>query len=164
MKRRISAGLVCAALGWPAACFAINGGAVSARPPASLDPAALAYQDSYVPGIRYAAHLVELVNRYRSHHGLPRLEWAPELGAIASEHSLAMAARRRISHDGFEQRFQHADSSMCVENVGAAFPHAEAQLDGWRGSPAHLRNLLEPGVGRVGVANASAFVTFFACR
>ena len=52
---------------------------------------------------------------------------------------------------------------VCVENVGVNFPHAKAQLDGWRESPGHQRNLLEPKIVRMGIAKSEGFVTFFAC-
>ena len=90
----------------------------------------------------------------------PRVE---ELNAIAIEHSAQMAQQRRLSHDGFQQRFDRTGSQLCVENVGWNFPHAEAQLDGWRASGGHHRNLLEPRVARMGIARARTFVTFFAC-
>jgi len=133
-------------------------------PAATVRPLELAGLDASVPGSLYGAHLVALINRFRARHGLPALDRAADLVAIATEHSHAMSNRHRISHDGFMGRFEKAGSAMCVENVGSGFPHAEAQLDGWRASPAHLRNLLEPGVRRIGVANANAFVTLFACR
>ncbi len=112
---------------------------------------------------RYARHLAELINEYRSYRGLAPLELVPDLNAIASEHSVEMAQDGRLSHDGFMERFDRTGARICVENVGWNFPHAEAQLDGWRASPGHDRNLLEPKVVRMGIARSSTFVTFFAC-
>ena len=42
-------------------------------------------------------------------------------------------------------------------------PRPEALLEGWRRSPTHHRNLLDPGVSRMGIAAAARYVTFFAC-
>jgi uncharacterized protein YkwD len=36
-------------------------------------------------------------------------------------------------------------------------------LEGWRHSPEHHRNLLEPKVSRMGIAADARYVTFFAC-
>jgi uncharacterized protein YkwD len=111
----------------------------------------------------YAQHLAQLINEYRSNKGLSPLELVPDLTGLASEHALQMAEERRLSHDGFRDRFDRTRARVCVENVGVNFPHAEAQLDGWRASAGHHRNLLEPKVARMGVAISHSFVTFFAC-
>ena len=111
----------------------------------------------------YAQHLARLINEYRSNKGLSPLELVSDLTGLASEHALQMAEERRLSHDGFRDRFDRTRARICVENVGVNFPHAEAQLDGWRASAGHHRNLLEPKVARMGVAISQSFVTFFAC-
>jgi uncharacterized protein YkwD len=74
-----------------------------------------------------------------------------------------MATERRLSHDGFRSRFDRTSARICVENVGWNFPFPEAQLEGWRASPGHHRNLLEPKVARMGLSMAGRYVTFFAC-
>ena len=112
----------------------------------------------------FARHLAQVINGYRQLQGLPVLEVADELQALASEHSTEMAAQRRLSHDGFQSRFGRTTSRLCVENVGWNHPSAESLLDGWRLSPEHLRNLLDPQVRRMGLAAKARYVTFFACR
>jgi len=116
------------------------------------------------PSAAYVAQLAGLINDYRSQHGLPPLELVDDLNAVAGEHSDAMAVDRRLSHDGFRDRFSRTRSRMCVENVGWNYRRPAAQLEGWRMSPGHDRNLLEPKVSRMGIAIAAAYVTFFACR
>lgn len=111
----------------------------------------------------YVRRLARLINEYRGDHGLAPLELASELNELASEHSSQMAEQRRLSHDGFRGRFDRTRARVCVENVGMNFPHGEAQLDGWRASAGHHRNLLEPKVVRMGLARSASFVTFFAC-
>jgi len=111
----------------------------------------------------YAHRLADLINEYRRHHGLGPLAVADELDAIATEHSSRMAGQRRLSHDGFRNRFDRTNARICVENVGWNFPFPEAQLEGWRASPGHHRNLLEPKVLRMGLAISGPYVTFFAC-
>jgi len=111
----------------------------------------------------YVRHLAELINDYRSRNGLGSLELVADLTALAAEHSSQMVEHRRLSHDGFRDRFDRTRARVCVENVGMNFPHAEAQLEGWRASPGHHRNLLDPKVARMGIAMSRTFVTFFAC-
>ena len=113
---------------------------------------------------QFSEQLFELINHYRTEAGLPPLQWANELRALATAHSLKMARRDAINHDGFAQRFTVATSQLCVENVGARFRDPESQLGGWRASPVHRRNLLDPDIRRVGIANARGYVTYFACR
>jgi uncharacterized protein YkwD len=111
----------------------------------------------------YVAHLASLINEYRARNGMAPLELAPDLNMLAAEHAVQMVADRRLSHDGFRDRFDRTRARICVENVGFNFPHAEAQLDGWRASPGHHRNLLEPKIARMGIARHQSFVAFFAC-
>lgn len=111
----------------------------------------------------YARHMAQLINEYRSSKGLSALELVADLSGLAWEHSSQMAEERRLSHAGFRDRFDRTRARICVENVGVNFPHAEAQLDGWRASAGHHRNLLEPKVARMGIAISHRFVTFFAC-
>jgi uncharacterized protein YkwD len=108
-------------------------------------------------------HLADLINRYRANQGLAPLTVTPDLVTIATEHSTDMAVRRHLSHDGFYDRYNRTGSRICVENVGRNYPTAEALLEGWRQSPEHHRNLLEPKVSRMGIAADARYVTFFAC-
>lgn len=119
------------------------------------------YQDSTQTS--YARHLAVLINDYRKQHGLGPLALVEDLSAIATVHTAQMADQRRLSHDGFRGRFESTRARICVENVGWNFPFPEAQLEGWRASPGHHRNLLEPKVARMGVAASRSYVTFFAC-
>ncbi|MBI5257176.1 MAG: CAP domain-containing protein [Burkholderiales bacterium] len=112
----------------------------------------------------FTRHLAGLINDYRRAQGLAPLSVAEDLAAIAGEHSSTMAERRQLSHEGFSARFRFTGSKVCVENVGRNYPTPETLLDGWRLSPDHHRNLLEPKVARMGIAATGRYVTFFACR
>lgn len=112
----------------------------------------------------FTRHLADLINAYRAQNGLGPLDIADDLAELAHEHSATMSERRQLSHEGFRARFQRAKSRVCVENVGWNHRTPEALLEGWRMSPAHHRNLLDPGVSRMGIAAAARYVTFFACR
>ena len=111
----------------------------------------------------YAKRLADLINQYRQQHGLGPLAQVADLTVIAAEHTSRMADQRHLSHDGFRDRFNSTRANICVENVGWNFPFPEAQLEGWRASPGHHRNLLEPKVTQMGVAVSRFYVTFFAC-
>jgi uncharacterized protein YkwD len=111
----------------------------------------------------YAGRVMHAVNAYRLEKGLPALLPAPALLTLASEHSSEMAALKRPSHDGFAQRFERTGAALCVENVAHGFHVPEEVLFGWRSVVSHHRNLLEPRVRYLGMANTGLYVTFFAC-
>lgn len=111
----------------------------------------------------YAERVLHALNTYRQDKGLPALATSPALVALAASHSSTMAARQRPSHDGFAQRFETTSGTLCVENVAQGFRVPEQVMHGWRRVATHHRNLLEPRVRYVGVANDGLYVTFFAC-
>jgi uncharacterized protein YkwD len=111
----------------------------------------------------FVQHLAQRINDYRRQQGLPPLTLSDELMQLAAEHSLEMAERRQLSHQGFRERRRRTDSPICVENVAHNFPTPATVLEGWRRSPEHHRNLLEPKVSRMGLAGTARYVTFFAC-
>lgn len=112
----------------------------------------------------FTQHLAQRINDYRLANGLAPLSWSDELAALAAEHSQEMAAQRQLSHNGFRDRRKRTASRICVENVAHNFPTVETLLAGWRHSPGHQRNLVEPKVERMGLAATARYVTFFACR
>lgn len=111
----------------------------------------------------YADRVLYALNVYRAEKGLPALAHAPALASLAASHSQDMATRRRPSHDGFAQRFERTGAELCVENVAQGFRIPEQVLSGWRGVVTHHRNVLEPRVRYVGIANDGLYVTMFAC-
>jgi uncharacterized protein YkwD len=111
----------------------------------------------------YAARVMYALNAYRAEKGLPALLPSPALATLAAEHSTDMASRRRPSHDGFAQRFERTGADLCVENVAQGFRIPEQVIVGWRHVATHHRNLLEPRVRYLGLANTGLYVTFFAC-
>jgi len=112
----------------------------------------------------FVQRVAVLVNEYRGRYRLAALAPTDGLIRLAESHSRAMAEAGRPSHAGFRDRFQAADSEICVENIAAFFDTPEALVEGWRRSPSHDRNLLEPRVVRMGLAARDRYVTFFACR
>jgi uncharacterized protein YkwD len=126
--------------------------------PAALDAQARADGPS-----DYAQRVLQALNAYRAEKGLPALLHSPALHAVAATHSDEMAARQRPSHEGFAQRVERTGGELCVENVAHGFRVPEQVLAGWRRVSTHDRNLLEPGVRYVGMANHGLYITYFAC-
>jgi uncharacterized protein YkwD len=111
----------------------------------------------------YSQRLAALVNQYRVSQGLPALMVDTTVAGLAREHSAAMAKAGQLSHDDFPSRVRRSGLAMCVENVGWNYPSPEDQFDGWRASPGHDRNMLDPRVDRMGIGTVADYVTMIAC-
>ena len=125
---------------------------------ASLYAATLAEPDAY------AAELASLVNRYRATVHLAALKVDGNLSDLAREHSVAMMRAQRLGHDDFQARFRRSGYAMCIENVGWNYPTPADQMNAWRASPGHDRNLRDARVTYAGVGVAGDYVTLIACR
>lgn len=112
----------------------------------------------------WSTRVVQAVNDARQQQGLPPLQPAPELQRIAQAHSDDMAARRRLSHDGFQARFDSTTSNLCVENVAGGTTSPATLVAAWSRAPQHRLNLFDARVRRVGIAATQAYVTLFACE
>ena len=110
-----------------------------------------------------AQRLGDLVNAYRTEHGLPALHVDATLSELAKEHSAAMAKAGKMSHDDFPSRVRRSGRAMCVENVGWNYHTAQRQFDAWRQSGGHNLNMLDRRVDRVGIGVAGDYVTLMAC-
>jgi uncharacterized protein YkwD len=110
--------------------------------------------------------LLTRINAWRQEHGLDALRRDARLDALALEQARAMRAAKRLSHDGFDERFDRAGSNHCVENAGLLWPEpaAKRQFEGWRDSPGHNENLLDPEIRRAGLAMDGGYTAFFSCR
>ena len=111
----------------------------------------------------YPQRLAALVNQYRASNGLPALIVDTTVAGLAREHSAAMAKAGKLNHDDFPSRVRRSGLAMCVENVGWNYRSPEGQFDGWRGSPGHDRNMLDPRVDRMGIGTVADYVTMIAC-
>ena len=114
-------------------------------------------------GQDYARQLSALVNDYRKSQGRATLPIDETIAALAREHSLAMSKAGKLNHDGFESRVRRSGLAMCIENVGWNYALPKGQLDAWRASAGHDRNMLDPRVQRMGIGVASGYVTMIAC-
>jgi uncharacterized protein YkwD len=125
---------------------------------ASLPCLALASEDG-----DYPQRLAALVNEYRVRHGLRALAVDATIGGLAREHSAAMAKAGKLDHDGFPGRVRRSGLAMCVENVGWNYASPHRQFEGWRVSPGHDANMLDPRVDRIGIGAVDDYVTMIAC-
>jgi uncharacterized protein YkwD len=98
-----------------------------------------------------------LLTRYRASHGLGPVRLDPALTAMAQKQADAMAARNVLSHDAagaFPARLAGAglDPGWAGENVGGGYYSTQEAFDGWRASPRHNANMLDPQATRFGIA------------
>ena len=110
--------------------------------------------------------VVALVNEFRAEKGLHPLELEPRLGATARDFSAHIAARGKLDHhaDGVTPaaRAEQRGYDYCnlAENLAyeynsrdfSAEQLARNFVNGWKDSPAHRANMLEPDVTETGLA------------
>ena len=164
MKSRLGPTLLCALLG----------GAVSLTTCASLPDPVTARADPPSSGNSAAVvqRVLELVNAARAQmrscgrdgfEPAPPLTMATALTAAASLHSLDIAARGELSHDGSDgsdsgERMTRAGYTWQIsgENVAAGQPDAEAVVAAWLSSPGHCATLMDARYTETGIAFALA--------
>jgi uncharacterized protein YkwD len=112
------------------------------------------------------------VNEYRAEKGLGALKLDARLTAAAKAHSRDLANGDRISHYGSDgsspwDRVARAgyQASLTAENVGTGQATLAEVIKGWKGSPAHDKNLLLADAHDMGIALVqnpkSEFKTFW---
>jgi uncharacterized protein YkwD len=115
------------------------------------------------PADTFVDDLARRINAYRAEKGAAPLAIDERLTQLAREHSAAMAKAGAMTHDGFDKRYRASGFRRCVENVGWNLPTPQAQLAGWQHSPPHDRNLVDPHLKAMGLAERGRYVTFLAC-
>jgi uncharacterized protein YkwD len=119
-----------------------------------------------------AERVLELINAARAEarscgrdrfEGAGPLAMSTTLTAAASLHSLDMAGRGRLGHDGSDgsssgDRITRAGYVWrgSGENVAAGQPDAAAVVAGWLASPGHCATLMNAGFTETGIAFALA--------
>jgi uncharacterized protein YkwD len=98
-----------------------------------------------------------MISGYRSNNGLGPVTLDPGLMRLASEQSRAMAQRDKVDHNAARsvaERITRAGfpAKAAVENVGAGYHTLAEAFSGWRDSPPHRANMLNPTVTRMGIA------------
>lgn len=108
------------------------------------------------------AAAASILNAYRGTKGLSQVAIDPALSKVAQDQANAMAAADQLSHEvggrTFVTRMKASgyDPKIAVENVGAGYHTLAEAFSGWRDSPPHNKNMLTPGVTRMGIATAFA--------
>jgi uncharacterized protein YkwD len=84
------------------------------------------------------------INTFRSGQGLPALKYDQGLAAGAQEHSVVMASKQALSHDGFEQRIESVHPNTAgAENVEYNNYQTAVQIvQQWANSPPHRANMV----------------------
>lgn len=108
--------------------------------------------------------LLQEINRERIRHGLAPLLSDRQLGLLAQRHAGYMIRQNRLSHHGFEERFQLSGARRCVENVARKYVSPRAVVQGWLESPEHREGLLAPDVTHAGVALEQGYAVLLGCR
>lgn len=108
------------------------------------------------------AAAASLLSDYRTARALPAVTVDPELTRLAQNQADAMAKADKLDHAvngrDFISRMKASgyDAQRAVENVGAGYHTLAEAFSGWRDSPSHNKNMLAPGVNRMGIATAYA--------
>ena len=107
-----------------------------------------------------AVAAASLISDYRTARGLPAVSVDPTLTRLAQDQANAMAKADKLDHTvngrDFISRIKASgyDPKGAVENVGAGYHTLAEAFSGWRDSPSHNKNMLAPGMTRMGIATA----------
>ncbi len=104
------------------------------------------------------------ISSYRQTHGLSAVAPDATLQKLAQAQADAMAAKDLLSHEvagNLTARFDaaHLARATAVENVSAGYFSLADVMEGWRKSPGHNANLLDPKMRKLGIATAYAPAT-----
>jgi len=146
-----------------AALFPVAVGEASIEEPradAADEPRADAAEERAADPARAEAAVLAALQNLRAKRGLSPVVLDPTLTAVARRHSEAMRAAGTIGHavqgsPAPDERLRAArlPYRRLYENVAAAATALEAHAAA-EASPAHLRNMLEPGIRKVGIGLA----------
>ncbi|MGF1650923.1 MAG: CAP domain-containing protein [Hyphomicrobiaceae bacterium] len=112
--------------------------------------------------------IIELTNEVRRAHALQEVRRSPTLDQAAQSYAQFLARTGTFSHtaDGRRpgERATAAGYDFCIvsENLASSLDTrgftdrglADAAIEGWKNSPGHRRNMLEPHVTEIGVGVA----------
>lgn len=108
--------------------------------------------------LAFINRVLELTNQFRAENGLTPLKLNNELNAAAQNHSKDMAVQDYFSHTGKDgsQAWDRAklvgyEARAMGENIAAGYTTPEAVVEGWKNSPGHRANLLNPTYTELGV-------------
>ena len=101
----------------------------------------------------------DIISVYRRNNGLPTVAVDPLLQKEAEAQVAAMAKANAASQNvrgSLKSRLNaaHMQYGSAVENVSAGYHTLAEAFSGWRESPPHNANMLNPKVRRIGIATA----------
>ncbi len=112
---------------------------------------------------------LNLLNAYRVQSGVVPLEASPGLTKAAVRHALDMAANGFLEHIGsdnstpqqraIEEGYPSDDVS---ENIASGLSQADQVLFGWKSSPSHNLNMLNPLWSAIGISREQGSVAYWA--
>ena len=93
----------------------------------------------------------DMISIYRANNGLPPLviDLALQAAALAKARDMARAGTAGGRVSGIQR-------DVVVDNVSAGYHTLAEAFSGWRQSPQHNANMLNPAVRRIGIATAFA--------
>lgn len=135
----------------------------TAAPPPAAPRGGDLYQSQTAPGARLdKAAAVSMITELRRGRGLPPVALDAALDRLAEEQASAMARSGKLSHTAsagsLKQRVARSGyrNGGTWENIGGGHDTLADAFTGWRSSPPHLRNMLQPKATRMGIAAVKA--------
>lgn len=117
------------------------------------------YQSQSKPGARLDRQAAaSMISELRRGRGLGPVTIDPALNRMAEIQATAMSRTGKLSHDSTAGSFRERIASSGYrnggmwENIGAGHDNLADAFTGWRSSPPHLKNMLEPNASRIGIA------------
>ncbi len=113
--------------------------------------------DAIIPSneITVSDEIFKLVNEHRQSISKSKLTRSTTADELAIEHVNYMISKNRISHDGFNTRFQmlqqRENANSVGENVAASYPNAVSVMNAWLNSSGHKANI-EGNYTHIGIA------------
>lgn len=103
----------------------------------------------------------DIISVYRRNNGLPTVSVDAGLQREAHAQALAMARASAPSQKlrgSLKSRLQAAKyaNSVAIENVSAGYHTLAEAFSGWRQSPPHNSNMLNPKIRKIGIATVFA--------
>ena len=112
---------------------------------------------------------LDLLNAYRVQAGVAPLEASPALTKAALRHALDMAANSFTEHigsDGSDPIQRALEEGYPIDNVGenlaSGLDSAANVLAGWKSSPAHNQNMLDPLWVAIGISRELDTTSYWA--
>jgi uncharacterized protein YkwD len=100
-----------------------------------------------------------MISGFRRNNGLGPVTVDPVLTRMAQEQSRIMAQADKVDHNvtrDFPDRLRTSGfrAGVGAENIAAGYHTLAEAFSGWRDSPSHRANMLNPSVTRIGIATA----------